>query len=401
VSVQSASLSSRPSVGLVAAFCAALFLASWALLHVGFYRHDQVVDTPVYQKYGDWMTAGKVPYRDFGVEYPPGALPAFVLPALADGHGRSYRSMFETLMAALGVAVVAFVALCVRVLRLPPVEPLLFVAVAWLLLGSVVLTRFDLYPAALTVAALAAALSGRWRLGGGVLGLATAVKLYPAVVVPILIAAAWKRRGSREGLLALGAFALAFGIVVLPFFVLSPGGVWDSFTRQASRPLQIESLGSGLLLAAHQAFGLGITMRSGHGSQNLAGSLPDALAAAQSLVQIAVVVSLWFAFARRPATPQRLARYAAAATVAFVALGKVLSPQFLIWLVPLVPLAGRRIATALLALALVLTQLWFPFRYWDLALHFDPRASWLVAARDLVLVAVLVTLVLPLRTRIE
>jgi hypothetical protein len=142
-------------------------------------------------------------------------------------------------------------------------------------------------------------------------------------------------------------------------------------------------------------------MRSGHGSQNLAGSLPDALAAAQSLLQIAAVVSLWVVFARGPATPQRLARYAAATTVAFVALGKVLSPQFLIWLVPLVPLAGRRIATALLALALVLTQLWFPFRYWDLALHFDPRASWLVMARDVVLVGLLVTLVLPLRTRIE
>ena len=95
-------------------------------------------------------------------------------------------------------------------------------------------------------------------------------------------------------------------------------------------------------------------------------------------------------------------RYAAAAVVAFVALGKVLSPQFLIWLVPLVPLVrGRRglVASLVLAAALVLTQLWFPYRYWDLALHFDTAASWLVLARDLVLVALLVVLVEPSRFR--
>jgi hypothetical protein len=79
----------------------------------------------------------------------------------------------------------------------------------------------------------------------------------------------------------------------------------------------------------------------------------------------------------------------------------VLSPQFLIWLIPLVPLVplvrGRRglEASALLAAALVLTQLWFPYRYWDLALEFDTAASWLVLARDLVLVGL--TLLLAIR----
>ncbi len=381
----------------MAAVCAVAFLVVWGLLHVGFYRHKQVVDTPVYEKYGNWMTDGKVPYRDFGVEYPPGALPAFVVPALLDGGGRSYRAVFEWLMLVSGVALVFFTALCVRALRAPPVVPLALVAGAWLLLGSVVLTRFDLYAAAVTMAALAALLSGRWRLGGAVLGLGTAVKLYPVLLLPLAVVAAWKHRGGREGLLVLGAFALALCVVVLPFVILSPGGVWDGFARQSSRPLQIESLGAGVLLAAHQAFGLGITMHSGHGSQNLAGSLPRVLAVLQTLLQAFVLVALWVAFARGPADPQRLARYAAAVVVAFVALGKVLSPQFLIWIVPLVAVAGRRAAWALLAAALVLTQLWFPFRYWRLALEFDAYASWLVLVRDVVLVALLVALVRPLR----
>jgi hypothetical protein len=86
---------------------------------------------------------------------------------------------------------------------------------------------------------------------------------------------------------------------------------------------------------------------------------------------------------------------AAAVLVAFVALGKVLSPQFLIWLVPLVPLvAGRRGVAAglLLGVAMVTTQLWFPYRYWDLVHEFDAAASWLVLLRDLVLVGLLLVL---------
>src|SRR5947207_10786789 len=46
-----------------------------------------IIDTPVYEKYGDAMADGKVPYRDFRVEYPPAALPAFVLPALGARRG--------------------------------------------------------------------------------------------------------------------------------------------------------------------------------------------------------------------------------------------------------------------------------------------------------------------------
>jgi len=262
-----------------------------------------------------------------------------------------------------------------------------------LLLGSVVLTRFDLYPAALVVGALAALVWGRDRLGFGVLGAAVVVKLYPAVLVPLAVAYVWRRRGRREAMTCLGLAAAVAALVFLPFLAVAPGGVAHSIGHQLSRPLQIESLGAALYLAAHHLVGLDVEMRSGHGSQNLHAFGTGAAALLSSLAALAVLVWIWL---RRPGTAEELVRWSAAALVAFVALGKVLSPQFLIWLAPIVPLvAGVRglRASVLLAAAFVLTQLWFPSRYWDLARELDLFPSLLVLARDLVLVALLVVLV--------
>jgi hypothetical protein len=374
------------STAVAAIVLATIFLGAWATIHFGFFARDQIVDIPVYETYGEAIVSGDVPYRDFEVEYPPLALPVFAIPAIGE---RSYRRQFEWLVAFCGCVMIAFTALAARALALD-FRSLLVAALAPLLLGSVMLTRFDLWPAALTAAALAALLSDRLRLGHLALGAAIAAKLYPAVLLPLAVAYAWRRRGRREGVACL---ALAIAVVVavyIPFLAVAPTDTLASVGRQLSRPLQIESLGASFLLAAHQAFGTQIEMQSSHGSQNLVGDAPNVFAVLISIAQVVIVGWLWLRFARGPATPARLAAYAAAVLVAFVALGKVLSPQFLIWLLPVVPLARLWGANLLLASALVLTQVWFPFRYWDLALDFDPVASWVVLVRDLVLVALLV-----------
>ena len=390
-------------VMLAALAAVTLFVVAWTLLHFGFYRDKQVLDTPIYQRYGNAIARGEVPYRDFAVEYPPGALPVFALPGLADpGSDQNvtpaFRKAFESLMWVCGAIALIAMAVALRAQRAPPLRlwgALTFAALAPLALGSVVLSRFDLWPAALVAVAVAAVACGWSRLGSVVLGLAIAVKLYPAVLVPLVVAWAWRERGRRAGVVSLALVAGVVALVFLPFVVLSPGGVWESVSGQLRRPLQLESLGSAVLLTGHQVFGAGVTVASSHGSQNLAGDGPDALAVASTAVQLAFLVCVWTAHARGRLS---FVQAAAAAVVGFVAFGKVLSPQFMIWLIALVPLVrGRRglTAMALLAAALVLTQLWFPFRYWDLANHLEATASWLVLARDLVLAALAVTLALP------
>jgi hypothetical protein len=396
---------------IAAAFAAiALFVVAWTLLHVGFYKHKQVIDTPVYQRYGNAIADGKVPYRDFAVEYPPGALPMFALPGLAEpGKNQQvsagFRRTFETLMWMCGAVALLAMAVVLRVLRRGDLNvwaALCFAAVAPLLLGSVILSRFDLWPAAICVAALAALVSNRLRLGHALLGLGITAKLFPVVFVPLGVAYVWKRAGRREALICLALLAGVVGAIFLPFVVLSPGGVWDSLSVQLSRPLQVESLGASLLLVGHHVFGFGLAGETSHGSQNVAGSAAGVLSVATTLLQVGVLGWIWASFARGRGDREALVRSTAAALCAFVALGKVLSPQFLIWLIPIVPLVrGRRglWASVLLAAALVLTQVWFPFRYFRLALHFEAGLSWVLLARDLALVALTVLLAFTLRRR--
>jgi uncharacterized membrane protein len=404
------SLSSpQPDVSRVleGAFAAiAVFVGAWALLHVGFYTRSQILDTPVYQRYGDAMANGQVPYRDFAVEYPPGALPMFALPGLAKpGEGQDvtpgFRHTFETLMWLCGAAALAAMGVVFVAIRAGPARAwsaLLFAAVAPLALGSVILSRYDLWPTALVALALAAIVGGWLRTGGVLLGVAISAKVYPAVVAPVVLVFLWRRHGRRTALIWLASTVATLAVIVVPFAVLSPHGLWESVRGQLTRPLQIESLGASLLVAAHHAWGFGIAQQTSHGSQNLAGHAPNVVAAVLTVVQVCALLSVWAVAARTRPTREGLLRMSAAALVVFVAFGKVLSPQFLIWLIPIVPLVrGRRgvAATALLLVALVLTQLWFPFRYWDYADGFDGAVSWLVLARNVVLVVLAAVLAVP------
>lgn len=397
---------SRPgptSPTAAAVIAVAVFLASWVAVHVGFYARGQIVDTPVYQRYGDAMVAGRVPYRDFAVEYPPAALPVFGLPSLLGGRGDldAYERAFGALMFACGALAVALVALARARDGAGPVRlavALAPAALAPVALGSVVVSRYDLWPVALTASAVVALAAERLRLGFAVLGLAAAAKIYPAALLPVACVWAWRRGGRRRALTGLALCGGVVATVVVPFAALSPQGVERSLAAQLGRPLQIESLGASLLLAAHQTCGLDLVVLSTHGSQNLAGRAAGVTAAVQSGVQALALAWVWVWFARGPAERSRLHRALALSIAVFVAFGKVLSPQFLLWLVPVVPLVrGRRglVAGALLLLALVLTQLWFPLRYWDLALRLDATPSWLVLARNLVLVALVAALAWP------
>ena len=221
------------------------------------------------------------------------------------------------------------------------------------------------------------------------------------MLLPLLVARTWRREGRNAGLAALAVSLGTALLVYLPFALLAPEGVVRSVWRQLGRPLQIESLGSGVLLALHHAVGMPLGWASGSGSQNLTGAVAAVASAVTTLVGAAALLLVWVRYARGDVeSDARFVRYVAAAVVAFVAFGKVVSPQFLIWLLAIVVLVqGTRgmVAIGLLLTACLLTRVWFPSDYWQLVKQFDPTASWLVLVRDLVLVAVFASLVVRAR----
>ena len=383
-----------------------LFLGCWTLLHHGFLARGQLRDTGTYARYGDAIADGAVPYRDFRLEYPPGALPVFVLPSLGhEGDRHAYDRWFERLTALCGCIAIAGAALALLALGAGPVRmaaALGLMALSPLLLGSVVLSRFDYWPAALVALALAALLWERTALSALALGAAIAAKLWPAVLAPLALLWVWRTRGERvaagwaTGLVAVDAACF------LPFAVLSPAGLRASFHAQLARPLQLESLGSALLIAVHHLAGTHLTVVTRFGSQNPSGGGVHALGVASTVVSAVAVTGIWLLFENGPATGERLVAHSAAAVAVLLAFGRVFSPQFLIWLVPLVPLVrGRRGigAGVLLAAALALTQAWFPRHYWPLARNLAPTQSWLLLIRDLAVVALAAVLAWPRQER--
>ena len=214
----------------------------------------------------------------------------------------------------------------------------------------------------------------------------------PAVLVPLALvvrlAAARAARGARlRPACAAAVVALAF----VPFLVARA-------RRRLGQPLAASSRGRcrsrasarGSCSSRTTSSGTGVTMESSHGSQNLAGTTADAVRR-RAVGPVSSRRSSRSGSCSRagPTTASGSSATRRRRVVAFVALGKVLSPQFLIWLVPLVPArarppradrrgAARRRARPDPALVPVpLLGLRAPLR--------RRSTSWLVLARDLVL----------------
>jgi glycosyl transferase family 87 len=343
------------SVRRAAVVACALFVLACAAGYGGLFSHAYPGDTVTYSKYGRALVNhGQIPYtNNFTDEYPPGSVPVMVAPALIwDAH---YVLVFKLLMMACGIGFVACSAWIVHRLRLSYLR-LAPAVLAPALMGPVFLNRYDPVPALLTSLALVLLLrSTRERTVGALLGADTVMKVYAFATLPL---AARRMRRPRAG--AVG-FIAAAGILFLPWFLIAPGGVGFSLWLQLKRHLQIESLGSSLLLAGSKLgiYHVGYNPAGSPGSIDLNGAVPNVVAFLTSVLALALVALVALRYWRGPDTDARLVTAFAAAIAAWTVFAKVLSPQYLTWLVPLVPLAAGRkgiYAAATFFAALVITQ---------------------------------------------
>ena len=348
-------------------------------------------DLEIYRRAGEAVLRGEVPYRDFFLEYPPGSLPAFVLPALLSSGKAGYISAFSSEMALVLVATLALTALTARRIWGAWITPAATLAAGAILLYPVAVTRYDAVVAlSLAGAAFCATLDQRYLvLAYTSLGLGTAAKLAPALAT--LPLSAFQRRAARGYAIFFAVLAIFFG----PALLLG-GGFAGSFAYHADRGLQAESLTASVMMQLGQVSGVhfeyGAFEAQGRGVE-LASELSLPVT---GVLLLATAFIMYRAHRRGTAGQRAFPRYAAALILAFMLGSKVLSPQYVVWLLPLLPLSsggalGLVLSALFLATCYLTTQV-FPAHYDDL-LNLRFPGPHILLARNLLL-ALLMSLLL-------
>ena len=326
-------------VAVLASMAAALFAKSWCGIPgdtVSQYLHWCYSDVPPLY-YSERLAEGAVPYLDHAVEYP--VLTGLWM-GIAAALARDVTGFFWWTAVLLVASAVVTTVLLVR--EVGVVRALAFALAPTLMISGAV--NWDLPAVALATAGIVAHRRGRDGWSGVWLGLGTAAKLFPGLLLLLTVPAAWRLRGRRAGLVTGGAALAAWAAVNVPVLLAAPRAWWRFFELSSTRPPDWDSLYTLVANASGASFGTGAV--------NLVSALLFAVGAT-AIVTVAV--------RRDPAERWHLA--ALPLLAGFLLANKVYSPQFSLWLLPLFALSfpgwGWLAAFAVADVAVTLTR--FPY----------------------------------------
>lgn len=341
--------------------------------------------------YHHWLHAfdhGRYPLDDQRWQYPPGAAAPMLLPHLLPG---SYYALFFVM------CLVADVAVFGMLLRAAKRDPKPSMAGPWLwtlgiaAIGPMAYGRYDLVVTASAVAALTVTLRSKRGTAvarGVLIGVGTFLKVWPAA----FLFGAPKRRNGR----LLVGVAAATAVVPTLLLQLAFPGVLSFLTNQKSRGIQVESVFATPFLVGNW-FGL-----SRHIENTKYGAyeyLGPGVAGAGKAALVATVAGfgVLLLIRRRAAVrggfpfPALLADVGFAAVLVAVVTSRVLSPQYLVWLLGVAAVCLTRRETLMRTPAwLVLgatsvTQLIFPLFYHSIR-HGQVSTGAILLGRNAVLV---------------
>ena len=347
-------------------------------------------DIQLYYIYGGNILHGLVPYLDFTMEYPPGVIPFFVLANFMAAVLGSFRLFFMFEIMVFDLLGLVLVDKFGR--RYGYSERFWFLTMMFYLALPAVMSliayqRYDLIPAILVLLAVWLHDRGWSGWAGAVLGFAFAVKLYPLILTPIFLLAAYKRQSFRRDLLyGLPAFAAGAAVAWLPAMMAAGEEFWVFLSYHSQRGLQIESFYAPLVMIGHW-FGLPVSSSLSFGSWNLVSEISPLLAKGSMWVMLVLMGLVLLQAVREvkvqeSADPHYLLRFSALMVMAFVIGGKVFSPQYLLWIVPMFILAlgeeslNWKWIWFLFGLLTLLTYVVFPINYYYL-IHFGVK-TWIV-----------------------
>ncbi|MFI9610274.1 glycosyltransferase 87 family protein [Streptomyces sp. NPDC052023] len=304
----------------------------------------------IYQGWYEVLRTGTFPLDDVTWQYPPAAALAILAPAAL--FFLDYAHAFFALVLLADLAVLA---LLLRAGRRAGRT----VRGAWLwtvgvpLLGPTVYARYDVMVTAVAVAALLAG-ARHPRLMGVLAGLGAMLKVWPV----LLLIGAVRRRAWAAAALTAGALAA--------LFALAMPGAFAFLTFQRDRGTEVESLGA-LVFQVARHHGWEGQVLLNYGSVEFLGPYVDLVSTgALVLTGIAFGWLLRWRLAAARSLPRTPADAAFVAVLMFTTTSRVISPQYMVWLVGLAAVclcfrgSGMRVPAALVLAASFVTTLEFP-----------------------------------------
>ncbi len=246
--------------------------------------------------------------------------------------------------------------------------------------------NFDMMAVAFATAGMLAWSRRRTVLAGVLIGLGTAAKLYPILLLIPLLALSVRAGKLRAWLKAAGGALAAWTIVNAPIAILFPRG-WTEFLRlNNTRGADPDSLYNVVAQFTHWG---------GFDGPLAPDQAPTKLNAVIAALLIACTIAIVLVALSAPRRP-RVAQLGFLIVSAFLITNKVWSPQYSLWLIPLAVLAMPR-WKLLFPWMLVDAWLWFPRMRFYLpstsgGWSQDPFL-WTVVARDAIVAALCAVIV--------
>lgn len=340
----------------------ALFVASRTVVFLYFAGKNS--DLIVHLGYVKQLVAGRVPFRDFFPEYPPLAVLFTCIPALLNRSLTHYFKLFRALCCAIDIGIFAT---ALKLDRGRLARSLLYI-LSTTALGPLVYDRIDIALGALLLVALTSLAGGRWRTHCLAVGAAIAFKIIPIVwVAPILGMKLRSRPRQVGGAILLLAIPT---IVSCDLFATFGGYRYSALLNyHLNRGIQIESTPAVVELTAMH-FGLHGTVYYEYGSFNVHTRYEHALTVVSTLAVFCTVLAGTLIVLRCAVDARSMPLLLSAILATTVFVGKVLSPQYFIFLAPLVivvPAARGQVGAAIEWLLVfsvsVLTGIIFPWDY--------------------------------------
>jgi hypothetical protein len=347
-----------------------------------------------YYDYATEALSGKLPYRDFAFEYPLLSFPLFLIPRLLAADFQAYRLAFMSEMFLFDAMAIVLIA---RDRGWtgdagPMARGLGWYTIYCFLLGPLIVGRFEMAPMALAFGATSVWSSGWSALGGITAGLGTLMKVFPGgAAAPALVREVASIRAARpRG--ALG-FLVTLGIGLAVWSWLAGGRMGEALVYHAGRGLEVGSLLGGAVFLAGAVAGKAVPWVFDHNAYHVAPEWGSWLMPLAFPLQAGALLLVVWWFWRSGMTEEK--RYSAAAIAAFIIAGKVLSPQYLIWLLPfLAVLDGPtgRLARPIFLLCCLTTTMIYPGPGFPLMLDHQLGAILLLNLRNALFVWLLAVL---------